>query len=212
MIMASPPSSSCLGTAQSFHGELKAEHRTRLRQPHADLQCVFVFMPLKMSTHDALGQLPAIGYFSFPSLSRTVAFPKASNIPKWEWICFISAPSFRIRSFELSDVTLCCFCCVLFPWNMKLWKLASFCLKKRMCVAVVHCRHWRIQAPESDYDAYKLGPKTDVFMPQSFYKMAALIEICKTYCSAVGTRIIFIFLNFFSLSHLWSAALEEKNH
>lgn len=36
------------------------------------------------------------------------------------------------------------------------------------------------------------------------------MEISKTYCSAVGARIIFIFLKLFSLTLLWNAALEEK--
>lgn len=45
MITVSPPSSACLGTAQSFLSELKAEHLTRLRQPDAEIQRVFVLMP-----------------------------------------------------------------------------------------------------------------------------------------------------------------------
>lgn len=146
MITVSPPSSSCLGTDQSFHGELKAEHLTRLRHWGWDTTriCFDAFtlhkrrwQPLNASTQDALGQLPAIGHFSFHSLSRIVAFQKRIKHPK------VRMNPLHLRSLIQEQILRALGCHILLVLVCFIplkYETCRLLFKMRMCVAVVHCR------------------------------------------------------------------------
>ena len=87
------------------------------------------WQPPNVSTHDALGQLPASVHFTSPSLSRICDISKSIKSPKTR----IHPPHPCTLRFFF-DVRLCCF---LFIWNMK---VAS--VFKNMFMTIDHWMPW----------------------------------------------------------------------
>ena len=94
------------------------------------------WQPPNVSTHDALGQLPASVHFTSPSLSPAfVTFQKASKVPKREYIRLIPVPS---DSSLMSGF-------VVF-YSFEIWKLPVF-LKICLWPSITECPETVVPGP-----------------------------------------------------------------